>query len=109
MTKKLIRRRQRTTPALVAANHRGSFNSKHIENSAMTLQQSIVLERLNDAPLTKLEAVNELGIFTLAQCIHELRKLGYDITTNLFEVETRYGVTSRIPRYRLTVQEVENG
>lgn len=101
-------RQRRKTPALAATNHRGSFNRKQLEGSTMAPQESRVLERLKQGPLTKLRALNELGILILAQCIYRLKNLGYEIETRRVEHTNEAGSTSWYAKYVLVNKEVQN-
>lgn len=69
---------------------------------AKPTQTDRVLERLQRAPLTQMEALTELGVMRLGARILELREAGHKIETETVEVATRIsGETARVARYRL--------
>lgn len=51
--------------------------------------------------ITSLEAFNELGDTRLSATIFELRKDGYNISSRLIKVPTRWGKTTEVAEYRL--------
>lgn len=51
--------------------------------------------------ITQLKALERFGCLRLSGRIHDLREQGYDIATNIIEVENRYGEISRVAEYRL--------
>ena len=51
--------------------------------------------------ITPLTALEKFGCMRLSGRIHDLREQGYMISTNLVEVENRYGEISRVAQYRL--------
>ena len=57
-----------------------------------------VLERLEVAPLTPMQAFSELGVYRVAAVVHRLRQMGYPIVSESIEVQTRNG-SARTVRY----------
>lgn len=51
--------------------------------------------------ITPLQAMDRFGCMRLSGRIHDLREMGYDISSNLVEVKNRYGDTCRVSQYRL--------
>ena len=64
-------------------------------------QQERLLERLRKGPITPMEAWSELAIYRVGARVHQLRKDGYSIDTELVEVVNRYGEKCRVAEYRL--------
>lgn len=48
-----------------------------------------------------LEALNELGIYRVADPAHKLRKRGFDVRTRMVSVVNRFGETCRVAEYWL--------
>jgi hypothetical protein len=67
----------------------------------MTKQQRQVLDRLKLGPLTDSEARDELGINRLGARIWDLRKMSYNIESELIAVRNRDGDTCHVARYTL--------
>ena len=67
----------------------------------MTKQQRQVLDRLKSAPLTDSQARAELGINRLGARIWDLRKMSYNIESELIPVQNRDGDTCHVARYTL--------
>ena len=65
-------------------------------------QRARVLARLRKAPLTTLEAREELDVLHPAARVMELRKEGYHIETVTAEDTTACGRVHRVARYVLT-------
>lgn len=51
--------------------------------------------------LTSLEAVTEYGILRLASRINDLKRMGYNITSNTASGKNRFGETTHYSVYRL--------
>jgi len=51
--------------------------------------------------ITALIAMEKFGIMRLASRIHDLREMGYNITSEIIEVKNRYGQKCRVCEYRL--------
>ena len=51
--------------------------------------------------ITQLDALRDLGVMRLASRISDLRKHGYNITSELVSVKNRYGEKCYIKRYKL--------
>lgn len=60
-----------------------------------------LLNRLQVAPITPLEAWSELGIESLAARVFDLKESGHNITTETISVANRFGKECRVARYRL--------
>ena len=71
-------------------------NRKHQTQTARILQYLQAGQRL-----TPLEALNLFGSLRLGAIIFVLRERGHKIKTDLIEVPTRGGQTSRVARYHL--------
>lgn len=50
--------------------------------------------------ITQLEALRDLGVMRLASRISDLRRMGYDIESDIVPVKNRYGETCHIKRYK---------
>ena len=66
-------------------------------------QEKLVLRHLQEqGSITSIEAINLFGATRLSAIIYNLRHdKGYDISTNLEVVTTRYGTKTTIARYKL--------
>ena len=53
--------------------------------------------------ITPLQAMDKFGCMRLSGRIHDLREMGYVISSELVEVRNRYGEKCRVSRYRLVV------
>ena len=51
--------------------------------------------------ITPLQAMDHFGCMRLSGRIHDLREMGYTISSELVEVKNRYGEKCRVARYRL--------
>ena len=51
--------------------------------------------------ITPLQAMEKFGCMRLSGRIHDLREMGYNISSDLVEVKNRYGETCRVSQYRL--------
>ena len=51
--------------------------------------------------ITPIQAMEKFGCMRLSGRIHDLREMGYDISSDLVEVKNRYGETCRVSQYRL--------
>lgn len=60
-----------------------------------------ILARLQEGPLTQMEAITEIGCMRLGARVLELRNEGHDIRTTMVEVPARGGGTAHVARYRL--------
>ena len=49
--------------------------------------------------ITALEAINELGIYRLASRICDLRRIGYEIASEMITVKNRFDEDCRVKRY----------
>ena len=69
-------------------------------------QKEKVLRHLRDyGSLTQLEALAEYGIMRLGARVWDLRKMGYDITSEIIEGRNRYGETVHYARYSMAAAE----
>ncbi len=64
-------------------------------------QTARLLERLERAPITSLEALNELGIARCGARVWDLRRQGYNVHSEIIPVQNRYGDTCHVARYSL--------
>lgn len=66
-------------------------------------QENLVLRHLQEhGSITSMEAINLFGATRLSAIIYNLRHVkGYDISTDLEVVTTRYGIKTSIARYKL--------
>lgn len=71
------------------------------EHSKPTQNQRILDYIEETGGITQLEALKELGVMRLASRISDLRKRGYNITSEMQAVKNRYGETCHIKRYRM--------
>lgn len=58
-------------------------------------------DRLKKGPLTKLEAINNLGILNVGARILELRQKGISVKTEMIPVKNRFGESCRVAEYML--------
>lgn len=71
-----------------------------------TPQRQLVVDYMNKyGSITPLQAMRDLGIYRLASRIADLRKRDYIIIDEWVEVETKYGGTTRVKRYRLACED----
>lgn len=73
--------------------------------SKPTQNQRIIAYMTEFDGITQLEALRDLGCMRLASRISDLRRRGYDITSERVAVKNRYGEVSYIKRYRLGESE----
>lgn len=55
--------------------------------------------------ITALEAINELGIYRLASRICDLRRIGYEISSEMITVKNKFNEDCRVKRYWLKESE----
>ncbi|MDR0233495.1 MAG: helix-turn-helix domain-containing protein [Zoogloeaceae bacterium] len=67
-------------------------------------QCEAILERLQRAPITPLEALEELGIFRLGGRIYDLKRQGHRIISEMVEVTNRHGKPCHVARYSLEAE-----
>lgn len=60
-----------------------------------------LLNRLQVAPITPMEAWNELGVYRLAARVCDLKEAGHNIAKETVSVANRFGEECRVARYRL--------
>ena len=71
-----------------------------------TTQCERILRHLKDyGTISSLEAVQEYGILRLASRISDLKKMGYEISSEFVAGKNRYGEVTHFSVYRL-IQEV---
>lgn len=75
------------------------------EHSKPTQNQRVLDYMAETGGITQLEALNELGVMRLASRISDLRKRGYNITSEMKPVKNRYGETCYIKRYRMEEEQ----
>lgn len=51
--------------------------------------------------ITPLQAMEQFGCMRLTSRIHDLRQMGYEISSTMVEVKNRYGEPCRVSQYRL--------
>ena len=51
--------------------------------------------------ITPLQAMERFGCMRLSGRIHDLREMGYDISSEIVKVRNRYGDTCHVSRYKL--------
>lgn len=71
------------------------------EHSNPTQNQRILDYIAETGGITQLEALKDLGVMRLASRISDLRKRGYQITSEMKPVKNRFGETCYIKRYRM--------
>lgn len=64
-------------------------------------QEKRILERLKKGPMTKLEAITQLGVLNVGARILELRRQGHAIKTEMINVRNRFGESCRVAEYSL--------
>lgn len=79
-----------------------------MQHSKPTQNQRILAYIEDFGSITQLEALKDLGVMRLASRISDLRKQGYDITSQTEEVKNRYGESCYVKRYSLG-SDAENG
>ena len=68
-----------------------------------------ILRHLKDfGSISSLEAINEYGIMRLASRISDLKKKGYEISSETVTGKNRYGEVTYFSVYRLTQDEVKS-
>ena len=55
--------------------------------------------------ITQLQAYAELGVMRLPSRIFYIKRMGYNIITEMIEVENRFGENCRVARYYLKEQK----
>ena len=65
-----------------------------------TQNDAVLRYLIDNGSITQLEAINELGCTRLASRIHDLREKGFEITSKMEKVPTRYG-SAWVAVYRL--------
>lgn len=60
-----------------------------------------VLNRLEQGPITPMEAWNELGVYRLAARVCDLKEAGHNISKETVSVANRFGEECHVARYRL--------
>lgn len=67
-----------------------------------TTQCERILRHLKDyGEISSLTAMTEYGILRLASRIHDLKQMGYDITSSTVHRKNRYGESTHFKVYRL--------
>lgn len=51
--------------------------------------------------ITPLQAIDHFGCMRLSGRIHDLREMGYSISSEIVKVKNRYGDDCRVSRYKL--------
>lgn len=70
-------------------------------------QRDLLLKRLQQGPITPLQALDELGIFRLSARVLELKRQGHNIRTAHVDVPNREGRLVHVARYELVLPEKE--
>lgn len=65
-----------------------------------TQNKRIIEYMMEFGGITQLEALRDLGVMRLASRISDLKRIGYDIDSELVPVKNRYGETCYIKRYK---------
>jgi hypothetical protein len=68
-------------------------------------QKERILERLQEGPLTALEALENLGVMRMAARVHDLRADGHPIVCETVVVPNRFSEESRVARYSLQPEQ----
>jgi hypothetical protein len=87
-----------------AATFSAAFFSNGNRVPDMDTQCTLLLERLKRAPITPLEALDEIGILRLPSRIWDLKQAGHCIRKEMVEVHTRNGGKAHVARYTLEEQ-----
>lgn len=68
----------------------------------MNSQSQRLLEHLKSGkPITRLEALTDLGIFELSARVIDLENQGYEIPRKRIKVTNRFGETVNVAEYRM--------
>ena len=70
-------------------------------NSIPTQAARVVAYIERFGSITQFEALQDLGIMRLASRVSELRKNGFNITSEFVDVTNRFGETCRVKRYMM--------
>lgn len=74
------------------------MNARKVE---LSKQHVAILAKLRERPSTTLEILRATGVLSVSARMHELRALGYDITTQLITVRNRHGDRCHVAEYAL--------
>lgn len=70
-------------------------------------QNERILEYIEQfGSITQIDALQDIGCMRLASRISDLRRLGYNIVSEIITVKNRYGETCHIKRYKFGEEEV---
>ena len=72
-----------------------------MRNSNPTQNQRILEYIREHGSITPLEAQMELSVMRLASRISDLRKRGYNVSSEMVTVQNRFGEKCRVKRYRV--------
>lgn len=70
----------------------------------MTQEERIIRHLTDYGSITTLEAMQEYGIMRLASRICDLRKGGYNITSETVKGKNRYGEATHYSKYRMETE-----
>lgn len=67
-------------------------------------QNDMILSYIREfGAITPIEALRDCGCFRLGARVHELKKEGYLIKSEMIEVDNRFGGKTRVAQYTLEV------
>lgn len=70
-------------------------------------QNERILEYIEQfGSITQIDALQDIGCMRLASRISDLRRLGYNIVSEIITVKNRYGETCHIKRYKFGEQGI---
>ena len=74
---------------------------EHSNKEKPMTQNSMILNHLNQRPITPAEAYEKLGVMRLSARIYDLRNQGYSISMELKTAKNRFGAVVTFAEYRL--------
>ncbi len=74
-----------------------SYRSKPLSGKTMRVAEWL----LEGKTITSMQAIQMFGATRLSAIIHNLRKYGYPIETNMIEAKDRYGEQTRFGEYKI--------
>lgn len=70
-------------------------------NSMTQCEKILKFMETHKRGITPLQAMDKFGCMRLSGRIHDLREMGYEITSEIVEVKNRYGKKCHVSQYRL--------
>ena len=72
-----------------------------MEHSKPTQEQRVLAYMEEYGGITQYDALKELGVMRLASRISSLKRKGHSITSQMVQVENRFGEKCRVKRYSI--------